>query len=106
MFQLLCCYSVLSPSLGEVTYSSPRERQVPLCYLMLCIISISRGLEQIQLSFHCKAPLGICSMSLYLRHSSKSIQKSQAMYYEVPEQLKKDFCVSIWGIWALKICLI
>lgn len=65
MFHLLSCYSILPPD--ELTCSSLRERQVSLCYLMLCITSTSS---------HCKAPVDIYSMSTCdLRHFGKPIWK-------------------------------
>lgn len=67
MPHLLSCYSILFLHPDELTYSSLRERQVPLCYLMLGIISTS---------FHCKAPVDIYSMSTCdLRHFGKPIWK-------------------------------
>lgn len=67
MPHLLSCYSILSPGPDELANFSLRERQVPLCYLMLCIISTS---------FHCKAPVDIYSMSTCgLRHFGKPIWK-------------------------------
>lgn len=85
---------------------SERERLVPLCYLLLCIISISRGLEQTQLFSHWKASLGYLQHehvpeALQQVHTEKK-KKKKGISFLWGTTAVKDFGSLLWGIWAQK----